>query len=189
MREQVGTVDAFDDVMATELAQAVHLVTKPSIKMTERDHAGNRHRAATASGKTKSWRRQCGQYIINRCRQRFLKVPGGKRRLTYISSLSWKQFSTRSTMTARRGTGGNGMRAYINELSQQHGGMNLNRAEFAVLRKQWAEDSPKPSEAWILSFGSTNGMCQNNIRFETCEILRVQAGALLWLLFHIQYRC
>ena len=121
-----------------ELAKAVDAVQKPSIKATERNHAGNRHRAKI-SGRVRTWRRQVAQFIVTRSRERFVKIPQGKKRLRYVTSDSWRRFRSRATMTTRRGVGGNGLREFINRKSKQARGM-YNREQFKIARQRWVTE-------------------------------------------------
>ena len=119
------------------LARSVGLAVRPTIKATERNHAGNQYRAKTSSGKTRCWRRQVSQFIVTRSRERFLKIKGSGRRLTHIASVSWRQFRARATMSERRGIGGCGLRQYINTQSALNKG-KYGRQEFAAKRQEWA---------------------------------------------------
>ena len=51
-----------------EIAMAFHMSMRPTVKKTERTHAGNRYRANTSSGRTRTWRRQVSQFVITRSR-------------------------------------------------------------------------------------------------------------------------
>jgi len=132
------------------MARASQLVGRSTIKATERDHAGNRDRAATSSNRVRTWRRQVAQYVAARSRARFLHIDGAKRRLKYISQLSWKSFFARATMTPRRGVGGSLNREFLNLHSKEHRG-RLSAGEFTAKRREWAVEYDQLGDEGVLA--------------------------------------
>ena len=130
---------ALDVGKAQSMAEAHQLAGCATIKATERDHAGNRHRANTSSNRIRSWRRQVSQYLVARSRERYLRIPGSRRKLLHISRLSWKAFFTRATLTKRMGIGGSLKREFINMRSSQNRG-RYDRQTFNDMRRAWARE-------------------------------------------------
>ena len=135
---RVGTPENLDMEECRRVSSAVHMAVRPTIKATERDHAGNRYRGTTASGRTRSWRRQVAQYIVTRSRERFIRTAGAARRLKFISQMSWRQFRARASLSSRSGIGGSGKREYINLKSKESKG-RWSQAVFQLKRVEWAQ--------------------------------------------------
>ena len=162
----------------------------PSILMAERSHSGSKHRVSIKRGKTRRWRRQIAQYILDCMRTIYAASEQGKSMLGTLTGRTWSNFFQRVKKKKKRcGVGSNGKRHCINNKSEELRNLGFRKEQFDTLRDTWAKhydnDMTQEEKNDVLAdFNCQRKLKKNEVRIaresDSANVTSTYAGRQHW---------